>query len=139
MRGPLSGKTVSAKLAGARMSALGWRWFVDICVVENCHFTPFGPPRCNGQPFLFLQAAGFQWLNPKGWAMSIAVTSQFIMVDFPLHSAVTVAVVFSIVGFWSTSCWAMLGRAIGKFLAQPARLIWFNRAMALMILCCIVF
>jgi len=39
------------------------------------------------------------------------------MVDFPLYSAVTVAVVFSIVGFWSTSCWGMLEQEIGKFLA----------------------
>ena len=61
------------------------------------------------------------------------------MVDFPLYSAVTVAVVFSIVGFWSTSCWGMLEQEIGKFLAQPARLIWFNLAIALIILCCIVF
>ena len=98
-----------------------------------------GPQGATAKPYSFLQAAGFQWFNPKGWAMSIAVTSQFIMVDFPLHSAVTVAVVFSIVGFWSTSCWAILGQAIGKFLAQPAWLIWFNRTMALMILCCIVF
>ncbi|MDG2405651.1 MAG: hypothetical protein P8M25_12025 [Paracoccaceae bacterium] len=78
------------------------------------------------KPVSFLQATGLQWFNPEGWAMFIVVT---------------VVVIFSIVGFWSTSFWAMLGQEIGKFLAQPALpcLIWFNRAMALMILGCVVF
>ncbi|HEU0220874.1 MAG TPA: LysE family translocator, partial [Paracoccaceae bacterium] len=29
------------------------------------------------RPIGFLEAAGFQWLNPKGWAMCLAVISQF--------------------------------------------------------------
>ena len=60
------------------------------------------------QPFTFLQAAAIQWLNPKGWAMSIAVTSQFIIIEFPAHSAVIIGLVFSLVGFaqpQAGQCW----------------------------------
>jgi hypothetical protein len=83
------------------MSALGWRWFVDIYVlwkIPTAHH--LGPQGVTAKPFLFLQAAGLQWFNSKNCAMSIVVIIQFVMVDLTLYSAVTVAEVFSIVEFW---------------------------------------
>ena len=91
------------------------------------------------KPFTFLQAAAFQWLNPKGWAMSIAVTSQFILTESPMQSALLVGLVFSLVGICTASSWTALGQAIGRLLEVPSRLIWFNRTMGLMILGCVVF
>lgn len=41
-----------------------------------------GAPR----PMTFFEAAGFQWINPKGWAMAIALTSQFVTPDGPYFS-----------------------------------------------------
>ena len=85
------------------------------------------------------QAAAIQWLNPKGWAMSIAVTSQFIIIEFPAHSAVIIGLVFSLVGVCTASSWTVLGQAIGRLLQTPLRLIWFNRIMGFLILSCVVF
>src|SRR5437773_1349241 len=33
---------------------------------------PVGEGESRGRPMTFLQAAGFQWLNPKGWVMAVS-------------------------------------------------------------------
>ena len=73
------------------------------------------------RPFTFLQAAAIQWLNPKGWTMSIAVTSQFILIEFPAQSAVIIGLVFTLVGVYTASVWTVLGQAISRLLQTPAR------------------
>lgn len=81
------------------------------------------------RPFTFAQAAGFQWINPKGWAMAIAITAQFLDAEAPFVGAVVIAGVFVLVGMGSASAWAMFGTALQRWLAGPGRLEWFNRAM----------
>ena len=91
------------------------------------------------RPFTFSQVAAIQWPNPKGRAMSIAVTSQFILIDFPTQSAVIVGLVFSLVGVCTALSWTVMGQFIGRLMQTPSQLIWFNRIMGLMILGCAVF
>ena len=89
------------------------------------------------KPFSFLQAAGFQWLNPKGWAMGTAITAQFVITGAALQSSVLSAVIFVVVILASSGCWLLLGRTIGGFLQASNNLVWFNRGMALTILVCL--
>ena len=70
--------------------------------------TVSGEPR----PFSFLEAAGFQWINPKGWSMAVAVTTQFVSGNAPLNSALIVAAVFVVAGLGSATSWALAGQAI---------------------------
>jgi len=88
-----------------------------------------GEPR----PFTFLESAGFQWINPKGWAMAIAVTAQFITADAAVLSAGIVAGVFVAAGFSSSFAWASAGKALTRWINTDHRLTWFNRTMALLI------
>jgi len=85
-----------------------------------------GEPR----PFTFLEACAFQWINPKAWAMAIAISSQFILADAPFASAATVGAVFVLAGLTSASGWAWAGQAIARFLTTPGRLRLFNLSMA---------
>ena len=68
-----------------RWAGVGLLIYVLWKIATSLHL---GPQGATAKPFSFLQAAGFQWFNPKGSVMFIAVTSQFIMMDFPLYSAV---------------------------------------------------
>lgn len=89
-----------------------------------------GAPR----PFSFLQAAGFQWINPKAWVMAIAATSQFVTEAAPVLSVTVVAAVFLGFGLLSSSTWTLAGQAMTRWLTTPARLRAFNLAMAGLIL-----
>lgn len=85
------------------------------------------------RPFTFLEAVGFQWINPKGWAMAVAVTAQFVMPEAAVLTAVIVAGAFAIAGLGATLAWMAFGTVMQRFLATPARVLWFNRAMAAML------
>ena len=86
-----------------------------------------------GRPFSFAQAAGFQWINPKAWAMAIAATSQFISDTAPLVTAVLTAGTFLALGLVSATTWTLAGQALTRWLTTPARLRAFNLTMAALI------
>lgn len=93
-----------------------------------------GRPR----PFSFVEAAAFQWINPKGWAMAIAITSQFVSVEAPLASAAIVAAIFIVAGLASASTWALAGTAIRRVANTPARKRAVNMAMGALIAGCVL-
>ena len=84
-----------------------------------------------GKPFTFLQAAAFQWVNPKAWVIAIGAVSTFTTVGGDLMAEVmAMSLIFMVVTFPSASMWAMFGLMIGKFLQTPGRLRAFNWTMA---------
>ncbi|SMX47018.1 LysE family translocator [Actibacterium lipolyticum] len=96
--------------------------------------TVSGEPR----PFSFLEAAGFQWINPKGWSMAIAVTTQFVSGNAPLNSALIVAGVFVVAGLGSATSWALAGQAITRWVNSELRLRMFNYTMGGLIAACVI-
>ncbi len=82
-------------------------------------------------PFTFLQAAGFQFVNPKGWLMAMSAMSAFTLAgdQYPASVAAVIGV-FLTVTTGSVIVWAGFGTAIGRFLKTDKSLSWFNRAMA---------
>lgn len=86
-----------------------------------------------GRPITYLQSVTFQTVNPKGWAVAIAVTSQYVVGDNANMIAFIIGGAFFFAGLTSTFAWTLFGRAIGRLLQTPQRLMWFNRAMALLI------
>ncbi|NIL97233.1 MAG: LysE family transporter, partial [Planctomycetales bacterium] len=93
-----------------------------------------GKPR----PFTFLEAVAFQWVNPKGWTMAIAVPAQFMNPDRPLITASIVAGAYVLMGFTSATGWAVLGTQLTKWLTTDNRQKWFNFVMGLLIAGCVV-
>ena len=82
------------------------------------------------RPLSFPQAAAFQWINPKGWSMAIAATSQFVSATAPLTSAGIVAATFLGFGLLSAASWLAAGQAMTRWLTTARRLRWFNLTMA---------
>ena len=88
-----------------------------------------GAGRAAARPFNFLQAAAFQWVNPKAWAMALGATSAYAG-EGGLAAVAIVACVFAAVNLPSVAVWAAAGEALRGWLANPARLRAFNWTMA---------
>jgi threonine/homoserine/homoserine lactone efflux protein len=93
------------------------------------HAAAPGEGRARPQPMTFLQAAAFQWVNPKAWAMALGAVSAYVAVPSPLAYA-AVAGVFAAVNLPSVSVWAGAGQALRRWLETPGRLRAFNWTMA---------
>lgn len=88
-----------------------------------------------GTPLTFLQAAAFQWVNPKAWFMAItAITAYTPAALGIIGGAALVAVIFAAVNFPTIALWAWIGVQVRRFLGTPARLRTFNITMALLLL-----
>lgn len=84
-----------------------------------------------GTPMTFLQAAAFQWVNPKGWVMAVGAVSAYAGVAiFPLN-IMLIAILFGALGAVSSATWVLLGQSLQRLLAHPRALRMFNAAMAL--------
>ena len=85
------------------------------------------------KPMTFLQAAAFQWVNPKAWVMAVTAMAVYTSPQARFLSVVLVAVAFALVNLPSVSTWAGFGTALRGFLSDPVRLKWFNIAMGLLL------
>ena len=88
-----------------------------------------GEGRAKARPMTFLQAAAFQWVNPKAWAMALGAVAAYVP-DPSIWAYATVAMVFSAVNLPSVAVWAGAGQAVRRWLAGPGRLRAFNWTMA---------
>ncbi|HEY9079523.1 LysE family translocator [Magnetovibrio sp.] len=83
------------------------------------------------KPFTFLQAAAFQWVNPKAWAVAVGAVATFTTVGGDLLGEVLLmSLIFLLWTIPSTSIWTFFGTVIGRFLHTPGRLRAFNWFMA---------
>ena len=93
-----------------------------------------GAPQANGQlsgkPMSFLQAAAFQWVNPKAWIMAIAAISTYVPAQ-PLASQILlIAGLFAVVNYPTCSLWVAAGSLLRRALQKPLWLRRFNYLMA---------
>ncbi|MCB1343317.1 MAG: LysE family translocator [Pseudooceanicola sp.] len=86
-----------------------------------------------GRPMTFLQAAAFQWVNPKAWAMAMTALAAYTP-EGSLAAVALVAAVFGAINLPSVGCWALLGQQMARILTSRRRLLWFNGAMALLLI-----
>jgi threonine/homoserine/homoserine lactone efflux protein len=87
-----------------------------------------------GRPMTFLEAAAFQWVNPKGWAIALSAVATYIAADRVIASVLTVAAMFCVVGFSSAATWAMFGTSLRRILQNPRTVRAFNISMAVLLM-----
>lgn len=87
----------------------------------------------NGRPLTLLDAAAFQWVNPKAWVMAITAMAVYSDPQSPFVSVLLISAAFGIVNLPCVSVWAGFGTALRGFLADPVRLKWFNITMGLLL------
>jgi threonine/homoserine/homoserine lactone efflux protein len=81
------------------------------------------------RPIRLIDAATFQWVNPKAWVMAITAVAVYPDPGHPFLSVVLISIVFAVVMLPSISTWAGFGTALRGFLSDPLRLKWFNIGM----------
>ncbi|GGL60714.1 LysE family translocator [Wenxinia marina] len=86
-----------------------------------------------GRPLTFLQAAAFQWVNPKAWAMGTSALTAYAGAAGP-GAVATVAATFAAVSVPCILAWTLLGQQMRRILSRPSRLRAFNVTMALLML-----
>lgn len=86
------------------------------------------------KPFTFLQAASFQWVNPKAWFMAITATVSFVTnPQYGLLQVIIIACIFMLAGFISTNAWTLGGVYLKKLIKNPLHVRIFNITMAILI------
>ncbi|MBM7068708.1 LysE family translocator [Actibacterium sp. 188UL27-1] len=81
------------------------------------------------RPITFLQAAAFQWVNPKAWTMALTAVTVYAP-DKTMLTILMVAVVFGLINLPAVSSWTVLGQKMRLVLTNPKRLRLFNWLMA---------
>ncbi len=82
-----------------------------------------------GRPMRFVEAAAFQWVNPKAWVLAVTAMAVYTNPQRPFLSVLLISLVFAVVNLPSVSSWAGFGTALRGFLSDPVRLKWFNLSM----------
>jgi threonine/homoserine/homoserine lactone efflux protein len=92
-----------------------------------------------GRPMTLLQAALFQWVNPKAWIIAVGAIATYTGgAGGLLGEAMALATLFAVAAFGSLIGWAALGAGTARLLREPTALRWFNRAMAALLVASLV-
>jgi threonine/homoserine/homoserine lactone efflux protein len=81
------------------------------------------------QPLTFLQAAAFQWVNPKAWIMAVGAVTLYAPGQ-EIAALLWVMLGFVMVNLPSVSLWAAMGVGLRRVLHHPRALRVFNWTMA---------
>lgn len=106
-------------LSAAFLLYLAWK-------IANAAAPGDDPKEVAGKPFTFFQAAAFQWVNPKAWALSLAAVGAYMSEAKPVFSLAAIALVFLVAGIPSVGTWLLLGTQLRRLLTSAARLRIFN-------------
>jgi len=89
-----------------------------------------GDAGVRGQPLSPVDAAAFQWVNPKAWAMVLGAITSFAQPERMVYDVPVIAVALIIVGLPCIALWAGMGSAMRTVLREPKALRIFNFGMA---------
>ena len=90
--------------------------------------------RESARPMSFLQAAAFQWVNPKGWASGLGALTAYAAPDAFPDDVFIVAGVFTAVVLPSIAVWTAFGVLLRRFLSRRGALRTFNITMAMLLI-----
>ena len=82
-----------------------------------------------GKPMTFIQAALFQWVNPKAWTMALTAIAVYAR-SRSLPAVLLVAAVFGVINLPSVGVWAAMGQYLRRWMTDDRRRRAFNWGMA---------
>ena len=83
------------------------------------------------QPLTFLEAAGFQWVNPKAWMMALGTIPAFTTISGNYYVELAVIVlVYAVIAFPSCAAWCLFGVGIRQLVSSPGTARAVNLALA---------
>ncbi|HBC7455093.1 TPA: LysE family translocator [Proteus mirabilis] len=100
---------------------LAWKTAISHSVEQNSNK--------QGSPLTLLEAALFQWINPKSWMMAISGITLYTSPQYPYISMLLVAIIFTLINFPCVAIWATFGHGLRERLKNPKILKLFNFIM----------
>ncbi len=97
------------------------------------HAGPIQPGSRQARPMGFLQAAAFQWINPKAWVMVVGAVTTYAPREGFLGGVALIAILMILVNAPSICLWAGFGMALRRWLTHPGHVRAFNVTMALLL------
>jgi threonine/homoserine/homoserine lactone efflux protein len=91
-----------------------------------------------GRPMSFLEAAVFQFVNPKAWAMAISGVAAFTTPDDFVRQLAVMMALFAGLNVPIGLAWTGLGAGLATWLGDPRRARMFNLAMAALLVASLV-
>jgi len=93
----------------------------------------------SARPLNALEAAAFQFANPKAWIMGLTLTASFL----PAHGSLLVnafalAVLMELAAFPCVSFWALFGRTLGNRIRSDRGWRIFNGVMGALTAACVI-
>lgn len=91
------------------------------------------------RPLSFLQAALFQWINPKAWVIAISAVLTFTTAGaYALPETAMLAAIFLVAILPALAFWTMTGVGAARLLRTTRRIRAFNLAMASLLVASVV-
>jgi threonine/homoserine/homoserine lactone efflux protein len=97
--------------------------------------------KARAQPLGWWQAALFQWVNPKGWAMALSAIAAFVPQSngsASMPHLTVLALLFVVINIPVGMVWTLFGVRLRTWLADDAHRRWFNYGMAGLLLLSLV-
>ena len=91
------------------------------------------------KPLNFLQAAGFQWVNPKAWIVAVGAIATFTTLQGDvIQEVLLIVVIFGLVTIPTVAIWTLFGTAIRRLLKSNRARTIFNWSMAALLVASLV-
>ncbi len=127
---------------GSLFTALPWTWpLLRVAATAYLVYLAYKLATAGGvqdrqvaKPMGFLQAAAFQWVNPKAWVMAVGACSAYVLHPNVWLNVLLLAGLSAIINLPSVAVWAVFGASLRRWLARPRVLRVFNVTMALLLL-----
>jgi threonine/homoserine/homoserine lactone efflux protein len=92
---------------------------------------PLGQVEPGGRPIGFFAAAGFQWVNPKAWAMALGALAAYAgVVDSYAGGVLLIAALCALIAVPCCFAWTLFGASLSRLLGDPRVARPFNWTMA---------
>jgi threonine/homoserine/homoserine lactone efflux protein len=90
------------------------------------------------RPISFLQAAAFQWVNPKGVVAAVGAVALFVRPDSARTDFLLLLFIFGLCTILSATTWTAFGATLSSFLRNPRHARAFNITMAVLLVASIL-
>ncbi|SAI45714.1 amino acid efflux protein [Bordetella ansorpii] len=94
---------------------------------------PLETGETRGKPFTFMQAALFQWVNPKAWVMSVGIIATYTPQVGFFGNLIIASLVCCAVNLPAISVWVLFGSGLRRWLHRPNAIKAFNVGMAVLL------
>jgi threonine/homoserine/homoserine lactone efflux protein len=92
-----------------------------------------GAGKKEARPVGFLEAALFQWVNPKSWIVSASAAATYLGAGSALSQSLLLGGLFLAAALPSCFAWLAFGAVLQRVLSSPRRLRAFNIAMGVLL------